>query len=331
MQSPTPQRPGWTLQSIPDQTGRLAVVTGANSGIGFETAKALALAGADVVLATRDAEKGERAAAEIRRLAPRAHVVREPLDLASLASVARFAEGRIADGRPIDLLINNAGVMALPSRKLTDDGFEMQLGTNYLGHFALTARLLYLLRAAPAPRVVNLSSGMAHFWPAQIHLGDLQLERHYSATGAYAQSKLAMLMFAAELDRQSRANGWGLLSVAAHPGAAHTNLQTTGPLDGKLADGCGPNLIRLAMSIPGVAQSAAEGAWPTLLAATGADVRSGDYYGPSQNFGLIGSPTRIGLPERARDENVAWALWSLSTRLTGATWPDETPSLAQAA
>jgi NAD(P)-dependent dehydrogenase (short-subunit alcohol dehydrogenase family) len=203
--SPTPfRRPPWTTHQIPDQTGRLAVITGANSGIGFEAATALALAGADVVLATRNPHKGEFAAAQIRSAAPGVQVIRETLDLASLASVAAFASGRHAAGRPIDLLINNAGIMALPTRKLTADGFEMQFGTNHLGHFALTAQLLDLVRAAPAPRVVTLSSGVAHMWPAAIDFDDLQEQRHYSAWRAYAQSKLATLMFALELDRRAR-------------------------------------------------------------------------------------------------------------------------------
>ena len=217
----------WSTLQLPDLTGRLAVITGANSGLGFETARALALAGADVVLATRNAAKGELAAAQIRRAAPRVQVVRAALDLSSLVSVAEFAEARHQAGRPIDLLINNAGIMALPVRRLTADGFEMQLGTNHLGHFALTAQLLDLVRAAAAPRVVTLSSGVAHLWPAQINFDDLQQQRRYSPWRAYAQSKLANLLFALELDRRARTNGWGLLSVAAHPGFARTNLQST--------------------------------------------------------------------------------------------------------
>jgi NAD(P)-dependent dehydrogenase (short-subunit alcohol dehydrogenase family) len=320
MTAPRP-RPAWTTQPLPDQTGRLAVITGANSGIGFEIARALAIAGADVVLATRNADKGELAAGQIRRAAPSAHVSREALDLSSLASVAAFAEGRHRAGRPIDLLINNAGIMALPTRKLTDDRFEMQLGTNHLAHFALTAELVDLVRAAPAPRVVTLSSGAAHLPPARIAFDDLQLERHYSPWRAYAQSKLATLLFALELDRRARANAWGLLSVAAHPGYARTNLQSTGPRDGKAPDSGRWDVTRLLGSIPGMSQTAAEGAQPALLAATGPDVQSGDYYGPSGNFGLVGPPTLLKVPARARSEQIAAALWSVSTELTHVTWP----------
>jgi NAD(P)-dependent dehydrogenase (short-subunit alcohol dehydrogenase family) len=309
--------PPWTTQQIPDQSGRLAVITGANSGIGFETAKALAAAGAEVVLATRSAEKGEAAAAEVRAAAPAAVVTREPLDLASLASVAAFAERRRRDGRAIDLLVNNAGIMAIPRRRLTADGFEMQLGTNFLGHFALTAQLLDLLRAAPAPRVVTVSS-MAAVAPARIHLDDLQLEHGYGAWRAYAQSKLATLLLAVELDRRSRAAGWGLLSVASHPGSSRTNLQTTGPRDG--AGGDRPTLSELIMRIPGVSQTAAEGALPTLFAATAPGVQGGDYFGPSRHLGMVGPPAPAGLPRRARDQETAAALWNAAESLTGVTW-----------
>jgi NAD(P)-dependent dehydrogenase (short-subunit alcohol dehydrogenase family) len=307
----------WTTQQIPDQRGRLAVITGANSGIGFETAKALAMAGAEVVLATRSAEKGEAAAAEIRAATPAAVVTREPLDLASLASVAAFAERRRRDGRAIDLLVNNAGIMAIPRRRLTADGFEMQLGTNFLGHFALTAQLLDLLRAAPAPRVVTVSSAAA-MAPARIHLDDLQLERGYRAWRAYAQSKLATLLLALELDRRSRAAGWGLLSAASHPGASRTNLQSTGPRDG--AGGDRPSISELIMRIPGVSQTAAEGALPTLFAATAPGVQGGDYFGPSRHLGMVGPPAPARLPRRARDQETAAALWNAAETLTGVTW-----------
>jgi NAD(P)-dependent dehydrogenase (short-subunit alcohol dehydrogenase family) len=307
----------WTTEQIPDQTGRLAVITGANSGIGFETAKALAIAGAEVVLATRSAEKGEAAAAEIRASTPAAVVTREPLDLASLASVAAFAERRRRDGRAIDLLVNNAGIMAIPRRRLTADGFEMQLGTNFLGHFALTAQLLDLLREAPAPRVVTVSSAAA-MAPARIHLDDLQLERGYRAWRAYAQSKLATLLLALELDRRSRASGWGLLSAASHPGGSRTNLQTTGPRDG--AGGDRPSISELIMRIPGVSQSAAEGALPTLFAATDPGVQGGDYFGPSRHLHMVGPPAPARLPRRARDERTAVALWTAAEGLTSVTW-----------
>ena len=276
----------WTTAQIPPMDGRLAVVTGANSGIGLETARALALAGADVVLATRRADRGEKAAGEIRAAAPGVRVTHEPLDLSRLESVRAFAEDRRRDGAPIDLLVNNAGIMAVPRRQVTVDGFELQLATNFLGHFALTGELLDRVRAAPAPRVVNLSSGAARA-PARIHLDDLQLARHYSAWGAYGQSKLAMLIFALELDRRSRAGHWGILSNAAHPGFARTNLQTTGPRYGK---GSGTSLFELAGRVPGFSQSAADGALSTLFAATSPEARPGGYYGPTRRFGLVGPP-----------------------------------------
>jgi NAD(P)-dependent dehydrogenase (short-subunit alcohol dehydrogenase family) len=331
MSSTTSRRPAWTSPHIPDQSGRLAVVTGANSGLGLETAQTLAIAGADVVLATRNAEKGELAAAQIRAAAPGVQVTRESLDLSSLASVAEFAAGRHQAGRPIDLLLNNAGIMALPTRKLTADGFEMQFGTNHLGHVALTAQLLDLVRAAPAPRVVTLSSGVAHMWPARIDFDDLQQARHYQPWVAYAQSKLATLLFALELDRRARANGWGLLSVAAHPGFARTNLQSTGPRDGKASRTGGLDLGHIFASIPGVSQTAAEGALPAILAATGTDVRSGDYFGPSGNFGLVGAPKRIQIPGRARSAELASALWAVSTELTHVSWPASVSAQAVAA
>jgi NAD(P)-dependent dehydrogenase (short-subunit alcohol dehydrogenase family) len=308
----------WTTQQIPDQSGRLAVVTGANSGIGFETAKGLAIAGAEVVMATRSAEKGEAAAAEIRAAAPRAVVRREALDLSSLDSVAAFAEGRHRDGRAIDLLVNNAGIMAVPRRILTADGFELQLGTNFLGHYALTARLLDLLRAAASPRVITVSSSAAHL--GRLHLDDLQLERGYSAWGAYAQSKLATSVFALELERRSRAGDWGLLSAASHPGGSRTNLQTTGARTGGGGRRSTEVLTNLLGSVPGVTQSAVDGALATLLAATGPEVRGGDYYGPSRHLGMVGPPGPARLPRRALDQQAAAALWTAAEGLTGVSW-----------
>jgi NAD(P)-dependent dehydrogenase (short-subunit alcohol dehydrogenase family) len=308
----------WATQDIPDLSGRLAVVTGANSGIGFETAKALAIAGADVVLATRSVEKGEAAAEAIRAVAPAATVVREALDLSDLGSVSAFAAARQVDGRPIDLLVNNAGIMSIPKRKVTVDGFEMQLGTNYLGHFALTGLLLDLLRAAPSPRVITLSSGVAH-WPARIHFDDLQLERGYSPRRAYGQSKLATLLFALELDRRGSVHGWGILSAAAHPGASHTNLHSTGPRDGKTARLPGREMRLLRLT--GNSQSAAKGALATLMAATAPDIDGGDYYGPSRRLELVGPPAPARVPRRGRDQATARRLWAVSEQLTGVVWP----------
>ena len=290
----------------------LAIVTGANSGIGLETARTLASSGYTVVLAVRSPERGRAAAAGLS-----GDVRVAPLDLASLASVSAFARRLRQDGRPVDLLINNAGVMAVPARHTTADGFELQFGTNYLGHFALTARLLPLLVAAPAPRVVSLGSGM-HFF-GRIDLDDLQSERSYSPARAYAGSKLAMLMFAGELQRRSDAAGWGLLSTAAHPGAARTNLQTTGPTLGT-GRGEASLLVRLGMRVPGMWQDAAGGALPTLYAALDPAAEPGGYYGPRNFFGLTGPAGPARRSRRARDTAMARRLWDASVALTGVTW-----------
>jgi NAD(P)-dependent dehydrogenase (short-subunit alcohol dehydrogenase family) len=298
--------------SIPSQTGKLAVVTGANSGVGLETARRLALAGASVILAVRTPAKGHAAARDI----PGSTSVEE-LDLASQASVAAFADRLLAAGRPVDLLINNAGVMAVPTRQTTADGFELQFGTNYLGHFALTARLLPLLVTAAAPRVTSLSSGT--HWFGRIDLGDLQGLRAYSAARAYAQSKLAMLLFAAELQRRSDAAGWGILSNAAHPGATRTNLQVTGPTLGTGRSEVGL-AGRLQMHIPGMWQNVDTGALPTLFAATSPAAEPDGYYGPGGVFGLRGQAGVARRSKRARDAATAARLWDASVALTGVSW-----------
>ena len=226
---------GWTTADIPSQSGRLAVVTGATGGLGYETALALAAAGAEVVLAGRNDSKGANALARIRAAHPGATVRFERLDLASLASVAAFAETMLAAGRGIDLLVNNAGVMAPPERQLTVDGFELQFATNYLGHFALTARLLPLLRRVPGARVVNVSSLAANL--DSIDLTDLQSQRSYVPFRTYGMTKLAMLMFALEFQRRSEAAGWGIDGMAAHPGYARTDIISNGPAVARLASG----------------------------------------------------------------------------------------------
>ncbi|MBB6188607.1 SDR family oxidoreductase [Rhodanobacter sp. MP7CTX1] len=299
----------WTLDNVPPQGGKLAVITGANSGLGYETALALAHAGAEVILAARNAAKGRDALARIRARSPHAKVRLELLDLASLASVADFARRLLAEGRPLDLLINNAGVMALPTRQTTADGFEMQLGTNYLGHYALTAQLLPLLCDASAPRVVNLSS-LAH-QQGRIDFDDLQGEHRYRAWKAYSQSKLAMLMFALELQRRSDAQGWGLMSNAAHPGFARTELIPNGPG----AKGVLWNLSKLLQ--PLMSQSAAAGALPTLYAATSPDAKPSAYYGPNGFYELKGAPAPARIFAKARDTAVAARLWEVSEKLTG--------------
>jgi len=298
---------------IPDRTGRLAVVTGANSGIGLETARRLAAAGAEVVLAVRNADKGRQAVENIVASLPDARVETAALDLSSLASVAAFSAARTEHGRPIDLLVNNAGIMAVPTRHTTADGFELQFGTNHLGHFALTGRLLPLLRAAPAPRVVTVSSTAHRI--GRIDLDDLQGERKYRPWRAYGQSKLANLLFALQLQRLSVQAGWGILSNAAHPGSTRTNLQTTGPNLGGASRGAG--LISGFMELPGLSQAADQGALPTLFAATSPDAHGGAYYGPNGVGELTGLPAPAHISRRARNTETAEVLWRVSEELTG--------------
>ena len=276
---------------IPSQLGKTAIVTGATGGLGYEAALALARAGADVILTGRDERKGQSAIEKISREVPGAKIAFESLDLANLAAIAGFAERMHA--RPsLDLLINNAGVMALPRRQVTADGFEMQFGTNHLGHFALTARLLPLLRQASAPRVVSVSS-LAHR-TGSIDFNDLQGERFYSPWKAYGQSKLACLMFALELQRRSEAAGWKVTSIAAHPGFARTNLFSSGP----------GGLLSMATDVaaPFFGHSAAEGARPLLFAATSPQANAGGYYGPGGFSELRGSPARALVMPQARNK-----------------------------
>ncbi|SEF19884.1 NAD(P)-dependent dehydrogenase, short-chain alcohol dehydrogenase family [Amycolatopsis pretoriensis] len=301
------------MYQVPDQHGKRAVVTGANSGTGKEAAKRLAAAGADVVLAVRTPEKGEQARRDILAEYPEAHVEVRRIDLADLASVREFADGLIAAGRPLDLLVNNAGVMTPPRRVETTDGFELQLGSNYLGPFALTVRLLPLLLAAPAPRVVTMSSGMAN--AGRIAFDDLQAEREYRPNRAYAQSKLADLMLTLRLAEIAAERGWPLLSTGAHPGYTRTNLQTSGPgLDGR---GPGP-LTSLAFKLV-PSQGVERGAEPLLYAATSPDATQGGYYGP--RWALVGPATTAKPTRRALDKAVAERLWTESERLTGVSLP----------
>ncbi|WP_213772345.1 SDR family oxidoreductase [Bradyrhizobium sp. dw_78] len=303
---------GWTTADIPPQNGRTAVITGATGGLGYETALALAGAGATVVLTGRNEVKGRRALDQIRSKFPGAKIAYEDLDLARLASVADFARRFAATHDSLDLLINNAGVMALPKRQQTADGFEMQFGTNYLSHYALTARLLPLLRRGDRPRVVNLSS-LAHR-SGVIDFDDLQGAKSYDPFKAYCQSKLAMLMFALELQRRSNAAGWGLLSNAAHPGYALTDLIANGPGSGGLM-GLFGKILR-----PIASHSAAEGALPTLFAATSPRAEPAGYYGPNWFYELKGPPEPAKIMPRAKDAAVAARLWDVSAVLTGVSF-----------
>jgi len=302
-----------SIAEIPPQRGRLAIITGATGGLGYETALALAAAGAEVLVTGRNAEKGRIAIERIRRAVPDAKVQFELLDLASLPSVRAFAAAAVANGQPLDLLINNAGVMDLPTRRLTEDGFEMQFGTNHLSHFALTGLLLPLLRKAQLPRAVNVSS-LAHRG-GKIDFDNLQGEREYRSWAAYQQSKLANLLFTFELQRRSEAHGWGLMSNAAHPGYARTDLIPNGPGSGGLK-GLGAKILGSFMS-----HSAAEGAQPTLYAATSANAAPSGYYGPNGFYELKGPVAPAAIFPQAKDEVVAAKLWEVSERLTGVKWP----------
>jgi NAD(P)-dependent dehydrogenase (short-subunit alcohol dehydrogenase family) len=299
----------WTSADIPDQHGRLAIVTGANSGLGFHTARMLAEHGASVVLAVRDEEKGKRAAARIAASAPGADVTVQRLDLASLESIRAAAAELRAAYDTIDLLINNAGVM-YPPKQTTRDGFELQFGTNHLGHFALTGLLLDRLLAAPGSRVVTVSS-MGHRIRADIHFDDLNWERSYSRVQGYGQSKLANLLFTYELDR--RLAGTGTIAVAAHPGASDTELMRNLPAPLRVFN---PLVARL------IAQPAAMGALPTLRAATDPAVRGGQYYGPGGFRETRGYPTLVESSAKSHDEAVQRRLWTVSEQLTGVTFPE---------
>ncbi len=296
----------WTAEQIPDQTGRTAVVTGANSGLGLVAARELARAGAEVVLACRNAEKGEAAVESIRAEAPGASVSLERLDLADLASVRAFAERVAAEHGTLDMLINNAGLMAPPQGK-TGDGFELQFGTNHLGHFALTGLLLERMEGREDARVVIVSSA-AHRY-GRIRFDDLQTERRYRRWRAYGQAKLANVLFAFELERRLRAAGSTVSSLAVHPGYAATNLQSAAP----------PAFDRAVMVVTNrlFAQSPEMGALPLLYAATRPNLDGGLFIGPDGFQGHGGHPTLERPARAARNEKTAKRLWSVSEELTG--------------
>ncbi|RJQ71586.1 SDR family NAD(P)-dependent oxidoreductase [Pseudonocardiaceae bacterium YIM PH 21723] len=300
---------------VPDLTGSYAVVTGANSGLGLSLAKRLAQAGADVVLAVRDREKGAAALGEIRELAPQANLTVKHLDLAALDSVAALGAELVAEGRSIDILVNNAAIAVVPGRRLTVDGFELQFGTNHLGHFALIGHLLPLLREG---RVVTVGSLAA--WTGGIDFADLQGKK-YSAHGAYAQAKLAQIIVARELDRRSRQYGWGLTSLAAHPGGSRTNLVRTGPSFGRETKSLVTRLGELSQRIPFAWQDVSTGVLPILYAATSPDAVRGGYYGPRGPLELFPGVQQARPPRRARDRRVAERLWTVSEELTGVDFP----------
>lgn len=297
----------WTAADIPSQKGRSAVITG-TGGIGYETALELTRAGAEVIMAGRNKDKGEEAVKKIKELHPAGNIRFEKLDLADLASIEAFGERIKSQRKNLDILVNNAGVMNPPQRKVTKDGFELQMGTNYLGHFALTAHLLPLLLKGNKPRVVTMSS-IAHRSGA-INLDDLQSEHNYKPMAAYSQSKLACLMFALELQRRSDVAGWGISSMGAHPGISRTDL---------IPNGAGKNSpagITRRLFGPIFFQPAAHGAWPSLYAATATEATGGTYYGPSRMNEMRGYPAIAQIAPQAKDIEVASKLWEESEKLT---------------
>lgn len=314
----SPQGGAWTVAAIPDQSGRIAVVTGANTGLGLEAAKALAWCGATVVLACRDLDKAEHAADLIRAEVAQANVRTLRLDLASLASVHEAASEIRAMSSRLDLLINNAGVMEVPYTR-TEDGLELTLATNHLGHFALTRLVLDRLLATSGSRIVTVSS-LAHR-RGVIHFDDLQFERHYQPSEAYAQSKLANLLFTHELQARLAAVGAETIALAAHPGNARTKLWRTSSLPEQIL--LSPRLRWLTFWL---GQDAVQAALPTLRAATEPSARGGDYYGPSGPFEYTGSPIRVEASALAHDGAVQRRLWDISEQLTGVVYPLAKPS-----
>lgn len=299
---------------VPDMQGRLAVITGASDGIGYALASRLACAGADLVLPVRNLDKGRRAVQQIHEIAPGADIELLALDLSSLQSVADIAEHLLRAGRPIDVLINNAGVMSPPRRQTTADGFELQWGTNHLAHFALTARLLPLLKAGNA-RVTTQSSVSAQ--TNGINWNDLNFEQSYSESKAYSQSKIANLMFGLELDRRSRAAGWGISSNASHPGVTPTNLLKAQPHMGRSRDTMGFRMVKVFSQLGLLNRTAEQGMLPALYASTNPLAEGGKFYGPSGFLHLSGTPAEQKVYRPARDADEAARLWDVSEELVG--------------
>jgi NAD(P)-dependent dehydrogenase (short-subunit alcohol dehydrogenase family) len=303
----------WTAKQIPSQAGRTALVTGANSGIGYQAALELARHGAHVLLGCRNETKGRAALERLLREAPGASAELVQLDMASLASIRAFAGAFSARGVALDLLINNAGVMALPTRELTEDGFERQFGTNHLGHFALTGLLMTQLLAAPAPRVVTVAS-LAHR-NGKIEFDNLQSERRYEPWDTYGASKLANILFAKELDRRARAAHSRLLSLAVHPGVSTTSIFANGPGENNL------KAIMVKLLAPVMMQKDDAGALPTLYAATSPEAHGGEYIGPDGFQELKGSPVVVQPRPQALDVAAGERLWAVSEELTGVHYP----------
>ncbi len=303
----------WTTQDIASQAGKVALITGANSGIGYQAALELARQGAHVLLGCRNAAKGQAALERLHREAPGASAEVVALDMASLASIRAFVTEFAARGVALDLLINNAGVMALPTRELTVDGFERQFGTNHLGHFALTGLLIPQLLAAPAPRVVTVAS-LAHR-NGKIDFDNLQSEKSYKPWDAYGESKLANILFANELERRAVEAGSRLKSMPVHPGVSVTNIFENGPG----SKGLKPLILKILS--PVLMQPDAAGALPTLYAATSPEAKGGEYIGPDGFMEMKGSPVVVQPKPQGKDAAVAKRLWTVSEQLTGVVYP----------
>ncbi|GAB1511959.1 oxidoreductase [Actinophytocola sp. KF-1] len=297
-----PSAADWLADHVASQVGRVFVVTGANSGLGLETARTLGTLGGTVIMTARDMEKGEAAVAALRAEQPSGNFDLRELDLADLDSVRRFA----SDVEHVDVLINNAGVM-MPPRTLTEQGYELQFGVNHLAHFALTILLFNTLLQSEDPRVVTVSSGLHK--RGRIHFEDLHGEHGYHRTKYYSQSKLANVVFALELHRRLRTNGFALRSVLAHPGYTATNLQSSGPT------GVGRLIMKVTNKV--MAQDVTMGALPQIYAATGADVESGQFWGPDGRNESKGFPALVEPLDEARDRELGKRLWDISEELTG--------------
>ena len=299
---------------VPDLTGQLTLVTGASDGIGLHIAERLALAGAQVVLPVRNHAKGEAAARRIRETVPGAAIDLRELDLASLESVAALADDLVRAGRPVDVLVNNAGVMTPPTRQVSVDGYELQLATNHLGHVALTLRLLPILRGARVTTQVSMAANRG-----SVNWTDINWERRYDAMAAYSSSKIAVGLFGLELQRRSEERGWGVVSNLSHPGVSPTNLLAAQPGMGRHDDTRNVRIIR-ALSRRGILAGTPEtAALPAVYAATSAEAAGGRFYGPGGFLHLRGAPTEQRLYSRLRDADDAQRVWELSERLTGLT------------
>jgi len=301
------------MYTVPNQTGRTFIVTGSNSGTGKETAKRLAAAGARVIMAVRTPSKGEDAKSEILAAVPEAQLEVRRVDLADLASIREFSRAIIDEKVPVDVLVNNAGVMVPPKRVSTADGFELQFGSNFLGPFALTMELLPRILESDAPRVATMSSGTANF--GRIRFDDLNWQKSYSSNRAYAQSKLADMLFAERLATLAGERGWSLLSTVAHPGYTRTNLQTAGRNLDRSGDELQP-IQRTILPSQGVEQ----GAEPLLFAAADPAAEQGAYYGPNR-LALVGPTKKVNLPRSARRAGVPERLWTVAEELTGTSLP----------